>query len=161
MEENILIGELKQLASITSGIQKKWYEDMITNAKPVKVVYVYDVFSKEEVANIKRIIKPKKKQCYRNAFDFANKFDNVIYCEGKVTLFEGGIGIDHAFNKVGDKYVDITMELALNKDVTKESYISIGEYDYQTISKVTLKTGVYGNIYGELYCEQLKSKQNV
>ena len=156
MEENILIRELKQLASITSGIQKKWYEDMITNAKPVKVVSVYDVFSKEEVANIKRIIKPKKKQCYRNAFDFANKFDNVIYCEGRVTLFEGGgFGIDHAFNKVGDKYVDITMELVLNKDVTKETYISIGEYDNTIVNRIALQTKYYGGVYNELYIEQL------
>lgn len=157
---NTLIKELELFESIMcEPKQKAFYSQMFNDAKEVNVVSLSEVFSDAQIKRIKSLVKPKMKECYKNAHTFCSMFTGVIYCEGKITCC--GIGIDHAFNRIGDKYVDITMELALNKDVTKESYISIGEYDYQTISKVTLKTGVYGNIYGELYCEQLKSKQNV
>ena len=67
----------------------------------------------------------------------------------------GAFGIEHAWNKVGDKYVDITMELALGRDVNEEEYMSLGEYDEETITRITNKTEFYGNIYNELYKEKL------
>lgn len=32
----------------------------------------------------------------------------------------GAFGIEHAWNKVGDKYVDITMELALQRECNRD-----------------------------------------
>lgn len=37
------------------------------------------------------------------------------------------------FNKIKDKYVDITAELVLGKDVTKEDYISIIEINSKKV----------------------------
>ena len=42
------------------------------------------------------------------------------YVEGKTLAI---IPIEHAFNRVGDKYVDITFELALNNDPTQYEYV--------------------------------------
>lgn len=60
-------------------------------------------------------------------------------------------GIEHAWNKIGDKYIDITMELVLHRDPTQEEYLSLGEYSEDVISPIVLETGFYGNIYSIVY----------
>lgn len=60
---------------------------------------------------IRRTVRPVVKGCYRNAHLLTLLFpDRVQYVEGKTNAF---IPIDHAFNRVGDKYIDITFEFAL------------------------------------------------
>lgn len=90
----------------------------------------------------------------------ATLFPDVLYCEGKVTCF-GSLSIDHAWNKVGDKYVDITLELALQQDVTEEQYMVLGEYDEKTINKVAQQTGYYGQIFQALYLSKVNSNKTV
>lgn len=53
-----------------------------------------------------------------------------------------GFGIDHAWNKVGDKYVDITMEIALDRtdEIKDTSYLLYGEWDFLTVNNVMYKT---------------------
>lgn len=94
--------------------------------------------------------------CYKNAHLLTKIIPGAVYVEGKVTCL-GAFGIEHAWNKIGDKYVDITMELALGRDVNEEEYMSLGEYDEETITRITNKTEFYGNIYNELYKEKLLS----
>lgn len=156
MKENSLITEIKEMAILTSGIQKEYYDDMVKNARAVKVVSLYSIFPKSRVEKIRHIINPQAKECYKNAYNFATllNLDNVKYCEGKFSVC--GLGIDHAFNKIGDKYVDITAEFVLGKDVTKENYILIGEYGQNDIRRIALKTKEYGGVFNELFIENLK-----
>ena len=67
-----------------------------------------------------------------------------------------GLPIEHAFNCVDGKYVDITMELALGKDMNEDSYISIGEFSTDEVRRVLLKNGYYGQIYETLFLDRYK-----
>lgn len=145
--------EVKIVATIMSGRQREFYDQMIKDAKDCKVVPLSEALSKKDIQQIKSIIKPQPKMCYKNAHLLTNIIPGAVYVEGKVTCL-GAFGIEHAWNKVGDKYVDITMELALGRDVNEEEYMSLGEYDEETITRITNRTEFYGNIYNELYKEK-------
>lgn len=71
------------------------------------------------------------------------------YVEGKTNVF---ISIDHAFNRVGNKYIDITFEFALGFNPTQYEYVAFGEYPAGVIEEITDQTGYYGNIYRFCYC---------
>lgn len=113
------------------------------------------MFNPYELEIIRGVLKPQPQQCYRNAHLLCQLFpDDVLYCEGKTHTL---IPIDHAFNRVGDKYVDITFEFALNDaELTEYEYVVFGEYDLQTIDRITEATGFYGDIYRNVYVERLK-----
>lgn len=148
---NLAIVEMEQMVELTKNAvprQKKWFEDMLRVAKPITISRMKDVLTPEQIEVIQEVIKPEKKQCYKNAHLLTCLYPEWKYCEGKVCA---PFGIDHAFNKVGDKYIDITFELALNDDPTKYDYAVIGEYDLDTIDEVTSQTGVYGEIYRHKY----------
>lgn len=55
--------------------------------------------------------------------------ERILYCEGKTNV---SIPIDHAFNKVGDAYIDITFEFALHENPSIYEYVTFGEYDAKT-----------------------------
>ena len=135
--------------------QRQYFADTIAGAKRVEVVRAADVFDDYELDFIRDVLKPQPKQCYRNAHLLCELFpERVRYCEGKTHTL---IPIDHVFNRVGDKYVDITFEFALNDaELTKYEYVVFGEYDLQTIDRVTEATGYYGDIYRNVYVERLK-----
>jgi hypothetical protein len=154
-KESKLVIELKTVATIMSGRQREFYDQMIKDAKDCKVVPLSEALSKKDIQQIKSIIKPQPKMCYKNAHLLTKIIPGAVYVEGKVTCL-GAFGIEHAWNKIGDKYVDITMELALGRDVNEEEYMSLGEYDEETITRITNKTEFYGNIYNELYKERRK-----
>ena len=157
MEVNSLLDYIKMLANVTSGQQKEFYETELANAKTVKCVPLCEVFTSEEINRIKNCVKPQKKECYKNAHLLCVWFpDKAQYVEGQTSCC--GIGIDHAFNKIGDKYVDITMERCLKEDVTSKEYLSIGEYSLDVINEVVLDTKYYGDIFRNLYIKNLKSK---
>ena len=106
-------------------------------------------------------VRPEKRMCFKNAHMLTCLFpDRVKYVEGEVTICGGGIGIEHAWNLVdGEHYVDLTFELALGEDVTKEGYVMLGSYDSKTLRRVTHKTGYYGGIYNQLYLDALNKKE--
>lgn len=108
-----------------------------------------------ELEIIRDVLKPQPQQCYRNAHLLCQLFpERVQYCEDKVLAF---FPIEHAFNRVGDKYVDITFEFALNDtELLQHEYVVFGEYDLQTINRVTKETGYYGDIYRNVYIERVK-----
>lgn len=152
VKENSLTVELRTFAELIGekGRQAEFYRQMLKDAKPIEVVRLSDVFTDYELKAIKRNIKPKVKECYRNATMFAHIYPNVKYVEGKMTCC-GAFGIEHAWNKVGDKYVDITMELALDRDPTEEEYMVLGEYDQETVINICSEVGFYGSVYHILY----------
>lgn len=158
-KENSLIVELRTLAKLIGeeGRQAEFYRQMLKDAKSIEVVRLSEVFTDAEIKTIKRIVDPKVKGCYRNAALFSRLYPEVKYVEGKMTCC-GMFGIEHAWNKVGDKYVDITMELALNRDPTEEEYIALGEYDQETVVDISRETDFFGSVYPILYIKQ-KSKK--
>lgn len=158
VKENSLIAELRNIAQfLGKGKQAEFYRQMLKDAKPIKVVRLSEVFTETQIAAIKRCVKPKAKECFRNATLFAQNFPDVKYVEGRMTIC-GALGIEHAWNKIGDKYVDITMELVLERDPTKEEYITLGEYDRETVCNICIESGWYGNIYPTLYGQKIKGK---
>lgn len=144
--ESEIIKEIKQILDLPLGkMQRKYYIDLFNALKPVKVVRAADILEDYELDYIRHVIKPKPKECYRNAHLLCEAFpDRFKYCEGKVNV---PIPIDHAFNSVDDVYIDITFEFALNENPSVYEYVVFGEYDAQTIHNAVLETGYYGEIY--------------
>ena len=108
--------------------QKEYYDDLLENLQEVKCVSIHDIFTEDEIIKISRRCNIESKGCYKNAFKVAELFQDkdIKYCEG----FYGfnNFFIDHAFNKIGDKYFDITMELLHNDNVSEHFYATYGEF---------------------------------
>lgn len=154
-----LIEDINAFAVLASGNQQKYYQDLLKVVEPVKIVSIKEVFSPDEIAKIKRLVRPKKKMCYRNAHLLTCLFpDKVKYVDGRVEVWNTGFPIDHAFNKIGDKYVDITFEMVWGEDVTKYDYIKFGEYDINQVEHVSEKTGYYGECYKFYWMQENKLK---
>lgn len=153
-----LISDLEGFASLVSGNQKEYFMDILSIAKPVEVVSILEVFTDEEIRMIKRVVRPKKKMCYMNSHKLTDLFpDKVRYVEGRFSFI--GIPIDHAFNRVGDKYIDITVELALKEDVSEHEYIAYAEYDSDEIYEAAIETGYYGDYYKNYWLKEKKSNK--
>lgn len=158
MEENVIVKELRQMLELAENMdldpkQIKWYRYLLDVAKPVKCVLAADVLEDYQLDYIKHVIKPKKNECYRNSHLLTNAFPEILYVEGKVDVpFE----IDHGFNRVGDKYIDITFEFALGENPREYPYLSIGEYDARMVMELALETGYYGEYYKYLYIKNLR-----
>ena len=155
---SIIIEEIKAISNLDlMPKQKKFYLDLLEVAKPVEVVSIKEVFDKIDISLIKKAINPRKKECYKNAHLLSTLFPDVKYCEGKANFSFSGlhnINFDHAFNLVGDKYIDITVELAL-KEFGKYQYVLFGEYSLEEIERVSEITGYYGEYFKHIYLENL------
>ena len=146
--------------SASSGVGAALYRQKVEDANSVDIVSLSEVFSPEEIKAIKKYVRPKAKMCYKNAYMLCDYFDmeghDVKYVEGYLNM--RGLPIEHAFNCVDGKYVDITMELALGKDMNEDSYISIGEFSTDEVRRVLLKNGYYGQIYETLFLDRYKER---
>lgn len=149
--ESVIIEEMRAFMRLDlNPRQKQYFADTIAVAKRVDIVRAADVFNDYELEIIRDILKHQPQQCYRNAHLLCQLFpERVRYCEGKTFAF---IPIEHAFNRVGDKYVDITFEFALGLDPTQYEYVAFGEYPAGVIEEITDQTGYYGDIYRFCYC---------
>lgn len=153
--ESVIIEEMRAFLQLgLNPKQRQYFADTIAVAKRVEIVRAADVFNDYELEIIRDVLKPQPQQCYRNAHLLCQLFpERVQYCEGKVLAF---FPIEHAFNRVGDKYVDITFEFALHENPSIYEYVTFGEYDAKTIRKAVLETGYYGEIYKWLYFQSKK-----
>ena len=153
---NIIFEQWRSFEKLTSGLQKKFYGKKVRDGHTVKCVSAKDVFTEDELEKIKRYCKIEPKMCYRTAYLLTNLFPTrVKYVEGEVTIFNGGLGIEHAWNLVDDEhYVDLTLEFALERDVTNETYVALGEYNVDVIRKVAADTQIYGNVYNQLFIKK-------
>lgn len=149
--ESVIIEEMRAFLQLgLNPKQRQYFADTIAVAKRVEVVRAADVFNPYELEIIRGVLKPQPQQCYRNAHLLCQLFpDDVLYCEGKTHTL---IPIDHAFNRVGNKYIDITFEFALGLDPTQYEYVAFGEYPAGVIEEITDQTGYYGDIYRFCYC---------
>lgn len=154
VKKSKIIKELCQLAEIMHGKQKAYYERMLADATPVRITPLSEVFDEETIRMIKEAIDPQTKQCYQNATMLCTMFpDRVKYVEGRFTVC-GLFSTEHAWNKVGDKYIDITAELALgHTNLNEEEYVSLGEYDDNEVLSYCIQSKVYGGIYEQKFLE--------
>lgn len=154
METNRIIEELNAFAQMDWGPdQKAYYIQRAKDAKPVECVPMRDVFTSEQMLFLREHYKARQKMCYENASILIALIAMNSRFEGKIRYVEGfayaaGIlPIEHAFVKVGDKYIDPTFERALHRDVRKELYAACIELDPLTMAQYQLETGYYGELY--------------
>jgi len=154
METNRIIEELNAFAQMDWGPdQKAFFCQRAKDAKPVECVPMRDVFTREQMLFLRENYKARQKMCYKNASILVSMIAMESRFEGKVRYVEGfayaaGIlPIEHAFVKVGDKYIDPTFERALHKNVRKETYVSCIELDLLTMNQYLVETGTYGELY--------------
>ena len=143
---------IEQLFRDLDTRQHQYYADIAQGIKGVEVVRLSDVLSKDEVKELKKYVRPKRRMCYLNAykvcefFSFCDTSHDVVYCEGYKSVCN--VPIDHAFNKIDGKFVDITMEFALNDETfTDDEYAVIGEFGFGLVEDAALSTGFYGEVY--------------
>lgn len=134
--ESVIIDEMRAFLRLDlPDRQRQYFTDTIAVAKRVEVVKAADVFDEREIELIRRTVRPVVKECYKNAHLLTLLFpDRVQYVKGKTNVF---IPIDHAFNRVGNKYIDITFEFALGLDPTQYEYVAFGEYPAGVIEEIT------------------------
>lgn len=158
-QQNVIVTQLRQFAELCDGRQKMFYEQQLRDVHKIRCASIHDVFDETDICRIKSYVRPEPRMCYKNAHLLKALFpDKVQYTEGYVAIFNGGFGIKHAWNKVGDVYVDVTFEMALNEDPTKELYMALGTYNLTTITKVTSETGYYGSIYNHRIIDIIKQQ---
>lgn len=153
----------RMFAKLTKGqLQGKFFEKKLKDGKNITCVPLNEVFDTVDIELIKLAVHPEKRMCFKNAHMLTMLFPNrVKYVEGEVTILNGGLGIEHAWNLVDNEhYVDLTFELALGNDVTQEGYVALGTYDARTLRRVTHKTGYYGGVYNQLYLDAVKKAKN-
>lgn len=160
-EDQIIINFLNKIAQFSSGYQQKLYQDKVKDADSVDVVPMSEVFTEDEIKEIKRRVRPQPKCCYENAWKLVDRFSyegkhEILYCEGYMNF--KGIPIEHAFNKVDGKYIDITAELALNREI-EDTYVVFGEFNDSEVREILIQNGFYGNIYDTIKLN--KYKENV
>ena len=148
MKENPIIEYLKQLAGMSwAPDQKGFYVERAKRAREVNCVPLEDAFSQDVVERIRWAYRAEIRQCYKNAADLVillGHTEKVSYVEGYV--LSCGIPIEHAFVRVGDKYVDPTFELALHENVRGHTYVSCYEFEPVKMAKYLIKTKQYGNL---------------
>ena len=146
----IFFKEVEQFRSISSGSQKEYFSVLASIIKEIRVSKLADVFTKDQIDEIRRKVKLQLKQCYRNAQIFASLFNQVQYSECRLDV-EDILSVDHAINKVGDKYVDVTLELCLKENPEHHKYTLIKDFDFDLVRKAQQETRAYSNVYDTLY----------
>ena len=168
MELNPILQELKVFADFDwVPEQKAFYIQRFKDAKPVKCVRMREVLAPDQLEVLSKNIgyRAHRKACYKNAADLVNAIEwmalhynsnipEAKYVEG-ITM-TCGILIEHAFVKIGDKYVDPTFERALRLDVHNEVYVSLIELDHETMNLYEAETGYYGELYQYDYLKKYK-----
>ena len=160
METNRIIEELRAKASLNwNPEQKAWFEQQANDARVVHCVRMRDAFTPEQLRFLFQTMgyKTQQKMCYKNAAELVERVEwmaqhydsdvfEIKYVEGFAYCY-GLLPIEHAFVKVGDKYIDPTFERALHRDVRNEMYVSCVELDCDTMRNYQLETGFYGELY--------------
>lgn len=151
---SVVINYLAWLAGVSfNDRQDAFHKHSLLCAVSVKVTPMSEVFTEKELLRIKKL-NPKVKQCYKNSLDLARLFPGrVQYVEGKTLVC--GVPIDHAFNKVGDKYVDVTLDLVLNDNVRSKEYVSLLEVPYEEVVRLNSLSSFLGDCFVSKYKNDL------
>lgn len=136
---------LDQIVNMTSGKQKEYYSWIREQAKEVQISPAHEVLglSEKEVKDyLKRFC--TQKQCYSNSTRIMDINPNIEYVEGTLMMM-GAIPIDHAWNKLGDQYFDVT-SYYFNQSSPGDSYWSVLELSQIQLTEILSETGTYGDI---------------
>lgn len=155
-ELSTLKNMLEKMSQYGSGMQKELAKAKLNSMKVVKAKKIADAINSDVVDIIKQRVRPEKKNCYANslhAAEFLRDYD-VRYCEGWL-LFHG-FPIEHAFNKVGDEYFDVTEEFALDGNPEDFTYVVLKDWDPGTALMV-MASGPY-KCYGEVFDKEFISE---
>lgn len=143
--------------------EKHFLTQRLNDARPVECVRMQDVFNDEQMELLKHWrYRAKQKMCYKNAAELVRlikmdcRFPEPIrYVEGFV-YSNGLFPIEHAFVKIGDRYVDPTFERALKRDPRKELYVSLIEVAPLDLLQLQAETGYYGEMYRYSYFKRFR-----
>lgn len=154
-----IVDMLNMFGKYASGYQKYLFDKKAKDADSVEICSLNEVFTPQEIEEIKRRVNPQPKMCYENAWKLMDRFyyeknHDIKYCEGYLNV--KGLPIEHAFNKVDGKYVDCTIELALGRDVKEDTYVVVGEFDEDEVRNILIENGFYGNIYDSIELKKFK-----
>lgn len=159
-EDQSILDFLNMLAKNCSGYQKALFTDKANDADSIDVVSINEVFDEDTIEKIRKYVRPVPKSCYENAYKLCDRIHDdrydIKYCEGYLNM--KGIPIEHAFNSVNGKYVDITVEMALERPI-EDTYVLIGEFNVNEVREILLQNKYYGNIYDTIKLN--KYKENI
>lgn len=160
MQENVIINFLAIMAGLDRhNEQSGFFSQRVKDARPVQCAKMSEAFTPEQMHFLfyNCGYRTQRKQCYKNsailvdsaewmAVHYDPTLPPVRYVEG-FAYEDGLLPVEHAFVKVGDKYIDPTFERALHIDVSKVSYVSCFEIDATTMTKYLSELRVYGGLY--------------
>ena len=130
-----------------------YWQKVVRNQKDVPIRSVWQALPLPMMSKLLGNIRPKKKECYKNALLVA-QYLHCDYVEGYVNI--GGLPIEHAFNKMNGSYFDVTLELALGDKVDKYEYTSIMELDRERVLDIASELELYGPYASYVYSKQIK-----
>lgn len=168
MEDNMIIRELKAIAELDWGNdeQASYYRERAERAYPVQCVPMEEVFTPEQMSFIRMHYRVKRNECWKNASRLVDLICyNPLYFHEKAKYVEGFVrsagllAIDHAFVRVGDKYIDPTFERALCLDVRKEDYVALREFSFREKNELQWEAGYYGELYLFDWAKKQKEQQ--
>ena len=139
---NYMIEAMKAVSQLCGDTaQGRFYKTKADKAKPIHLTSVKELFSEEELKELLRDVKPKIHGCFKTA-QRLSMFHGFEYVEGEWGV-GGGLGIEHAFNRKGDKYFDLTSEIVLEKNIEEEEFVSIAEFSAKFVRNACLELKVY------------------
>jgi hypothetical protein len=108
-----------------------------------------------------KIGKPQIKRCYDNSIAVVRKNigKQVFYCEG-IYHVQGSVPTEHAWNRIGDQYFDVTYNLLKKDQATfnskpAPSYLSVVELSYDQINRLYKETSYKkGPVMESIYSNQ-------
>ena len=106
--------------------QGRFYKAKSDQAKPIHLTSVRELFSEEELKKLLEDVKTQVHGCFQTA-QRLSMFHGFEYVEGEWGV-GGGLGIEHAFNRKGTKYFDLTSEIVLKKNIEDEEFVSVAEF---------------------------------
>lgn len=94
----------------------------------IRLTSLQEMFPQEMYQGLKSELKPQMNggECHKNAWKFAQTFQDIgaEYCEG-ILLPDGMPPIHHCFNRFRGKFVDVTQEIALDKNLSENKWNAV------------------------------------
>jgi len=156
-DQSDLITYIKQITKFSQGQQHDFWQWKLDHAKLLTHVKTDEI--RKQYPEIDKYLKgarPKvvQKECYKNAGQLATTVPGVSYVEGEISYH--GIPIEHAWNKIEDKYFDITKDILFGKNSDYAEYVKIIELSAEEYSIFILKYKHWGGFIREQYMKEKK-----
>lgn len=136
---------LNGILSITGGKQKEYYQFLVDNIKSTPTTLVRKIPNLEKQMSVSEI---NAKECYNNSQKIVlyNRDLGIEYVEGYYIIEGIGLPIEHAWNKIGDYYFDLTAQLVWDS-FEPNNYFAIHSFDYEQIAKFVFKKEKFSYVF--------------